>query len=104
MEVNLLIGSDYYWQLVTGEIRRGEDGPVALHTRFGWVLSSPTAAASQETSAMNLIATHTLRVDVEPDSLKKLDDCLHSFWNLESLGVSVGGRSHSGGIQQQHML
>ena len=89
MEVDLLIGSDYYWQLMTGEIRRGEDGPVALHTRFGWVLSGPTAAASQEMSAVNLITTHTLRVGGDPDSLKKLDDRLHSFWNLESLGVRV---------------
>ena len=88
MEVDLLIGSDYYWQLITGEIRRGEDGPVALNTRFGWVLSGPTAAANREMSTVNLITTHTLQVDAEPDSLKKLDDCLHSFWNLESLGVS----------------
>ena len=89
VEVDLLIGSDYYWQPITGEIRRGEDGPVALQTRFGWVLSGPMAVASQETSVVNLITTHSLRVDMEPDSLKKLDDCLHSFWNLESLGVSV---------------
>ena len=30
MEVDLLIGSDNYWQLITGEIRCGEDGPVLL--------------------------------------------------------------------------
>lgn len=76
---------------MTGEIRRGEDGPIALHTRFGWVLSGPMAAASQETSAVNLITTHTLRVNAEPDKLKKPDDRLHSFWNLESLGVSGEG-------------
>ena len=37
MEVDLLIGSDYYWWFVTGETRRGEDGPVAVRTRLGWV-------------------------------------------------------------------
>lgn len=88
MEVNLLIRSDHYWRLMTGEIRRGDNGPVTLHTRFGWVLSGPMAATSQEMSAVNLITTHTLQVDVEPNSLKKVDDHLHSFWNLESLGVS----------------
>lgn len=67
---------------MTGEIRRGKDGPAALHTRFGWVLSGPVAATSQEISAINLITTHTLRVNVEPDNPKKLDDCLHSFWSL----------------------
>ena len=27
------IGSDQYWQIVTGEVRRGESGPKILHTR-----------------------------------------------------------------------
>ena len=32
MEVNLLIGSDYYWWFATGE------GLVAIYTKLGWVL------------------------------------------------------------------
>ena len=32
MEVDLLIGSDYYWSFVTGETRRGNGGPVAVRT------------------------------------------------------------------------
>ena len=39
MEVDLLIGSDYYWSFVTGETRRGDGGPVAVRTKLGWVLS-----------------------------------------------------------------
>ena len=35
MEVDILIGSDYYWWFATGKIRRGADGPVAVHTRLG---------------------------------------------------------------------
>lgn len=38
MEVNLLVGSDYYWRLMTGDIRRGADEPVAMYSRFRWVL------------------------------------------------------------------
>ena len=37
-EVNILIGSDQYWQIVTGEVRRGESGGTALGIRLGWVL------------------------------------------------------------------
>lgn len=37
MQVDILIGSDYYWQLVTGTIRRGGGGPIAVHTKLGWV-------------------------------------------------------------------
>ena len=87
LEVDLLIGSDYYWQQLTGEIRRGEDGPIAVLTKFGWVLSGPMMTTGQEAPAVSLITTHTLRVDTEADHLKALDDCLHSFWNLELLGV-----------------
>lgn len=35
IEMDLLIGSGCYWWLVTGEIRGGEDGPVAVHTKLG---------------------------------------------------------------------
>ena len=41
-ESELLIGSDYYWAMVTGETVRGVCGsPVALQTRLGWILSGP---------------------------------------------------------------
>ena len=34
-EVDLLIGSDYYWLFLIGEMRRTGDGPVAINTKFG---------------------------------------------------------------------
>ncbi len=41
MDVDLLIGPNYYWKLTTGETCRGESGPVAIRTRLGWVFSGP---------------------------------------------------------------
>ena len=41
-QVDVLIGSDYYWELVTGSVCRSERGPTAIHTKLGWVLSGPT--------------------------------------------------------------
>ena len=46
VEVDLLIGSDYYWELATGRVSRGEDGPVAVETKLGWVLSGPALKPS----------------------------------------------------------
>ena len=37
--IDMLVGSDYYWQLVTGSTCRGASGPVTVHTKLGWVLS-----------------------------------------------------------------
>lgn len=38
---DLLIGSDYYWNFGTGETKRGEEGPIAVNSKLGWLLSGP---------------------------------------------------------------
>ncbi len=45
-DLDILIGSDCYWQLVTGHVIHGNDGPTAMHTRLGWVLSGPVKGGS----------------------------------------------------------
>jgi hypothetical protein len=85
MEVDLLIGSDFYWEFVTGETVRGGEGPVAIKTTLGWVLSGPTGAAEPEKSIVSLVNAHTLRV--EGVTNRELDETLRSFWELESLGI-----------------
>ena len=48
LEVDMLIGSDSYWSVVTGRIICGADGPVAVETRIGWVLSGPLAISGHD--------------------------------------------------------
>ena len=38
---DVLIGADHYWDIVTGDITREGDGPVAITNRLGWLLSRP---------------------------------------------------------------
>ena len=40
--IDVLIGSNFYWNIVTGDLRRGEYGPTAISSKFGWLLSEPT--------------------------------------------------------------
>ena len=88
MEVDFLIGCDYYWRFTTGERRRADDGPVALYTKFGWVLSGMLSAEEERPSAHNLITTHVLRIDARPSTQDALEEIiLQSFWKLESMGV-----------------
>ena len=89
MEVDILIGSDYYWWFATGKIRRGADGPVAVHTRLGWVLSGTLTMDEGCSTAHNFLTTHVLRIDATPSTQDPLDEVLHSFWNLESLGIAT---------------
>ncbi len=93
MQVDLLIGSDYYWELATGEVRRGIGGPIAIRTRLGWVLSGPTMSWHPSQSSLSLINTHTLRVEFLPLYPGDADSTLKSFWELESLGITETERS-----------
>ena len=42
--IDILIGCDYYFDVVNNDIVRGEgrSGPVAISSKFGWILSGPT--------------------------------------------------------------
>ena len=86
LPVDILIGSDYYWDLVTGSICRSEKGPTAIHTKLGWVLSGPTLSTSSVLCSST--TTHLLRVDDKPAESTQLAEQLRSFWELESLGIS----------------
>ena len=84
LEVDVLIGSDLYWTLATGRVLRGRSGPMAIHTKVGWVLSGPTDRR-ETTANLTLTATHALRIDTFP--VERLDDELRRFWELEALGI-----------------
>lgn len=36
--IDMLVGSNFCWKVVTGEIRQGSCGPVAIHRKLGWFL------------------------------------------------------------------
>ena len=81
MSIDVLIGSDHYWQLVTGSIRRGVEGPIAVHTKLGWVVSGPSCLAISGQCPMNLNVTHMLHAETHSVDMCSLDDQLRSFWS-----------------------
>ena len=58
----VLIGSDHYWQLVTGTVVRGSDGPVAIQTKLGWVLTGPVSV-SDGSQVLASMATFLLKTN-----------------------------------------
>ena len=47
LEVDIMVGADYYWSVVQNNIVRGEfHDPVAIRTRLGYVLSGPVNVAN----------------------------------------------------------
>ena len=87
LPIDALIGSDHYWQLVTGTVVRGESGPTAIHTQLGWVLSGPVGSISDNHTITSLPARHSLHITHSSDSSNSLDNSLKAFWELESLGI-----------------
>ena len=58
--IDVLIGSDYYWNFVTREMARGDSGPVAINSVFGWMLSgkaelTKSRGARGENTTQNLV-------------------------------------------------
>ena len=82
---DVLIGSDLYWSLLTGEMIKSSHGPVALDSQLGWILSGPIVVKEGMRPRATLV-THVLRVDAVIEN-RRLDRVLHSFWDLESLGI-----------------
>ena len=89
LQVDLLIGSDYYWDFITGTILRGSDGPVAIDTRLGWVLRGQVSCPEETCS----LVTHTLHVSSAVSELQTLSETMKSFWDLESYGLPETDRS-----------
>ena len=87
LEVHILLGADYYWNIVSNESIRGYVGePVATNSRLGWLLSGPSATGGAQHQSVNLSATHVLKIGCA--EIKPLDEQVAQFWELDSIGVS----------------
>ena len=62
LEIDILVGSDYYGTLLTGKVKRGPSGPFGVQTELGWVLSGPVKTHIQERAQTTLVM-HTLHVE-----------------------------------------
>ena len=100
LEADVLLGSDFMWRTMTGEIIQGEENePVAIGTKFGWVLSGPVENMPRTLlSNVNLTATHVLRVDHQPVLEQNKDEMLekrvNQLFDLETLGISETDSVH----------
>ena len=89
--IDILIGSDFYFEVLTGEVVRGDSGPVAVNSKFGWVASGPTLERGEksDTSMANLVIEKIGSQNPYPDNENdsELSRALRKFWDIESLGI-----------------
>ena len=77
--INLLIEEDCYWDVVDLEdhIIKG-NGPTAMGSKLGYVLSGPAGTATPRNTTANILHVAT-QLTSDPD--------LQRFWTVESLGT-----------------
>lgn len=76
--IDVLIGADIYFKLLTGHIISNKDFPCAVGTKLGWLISG--SLPSQPNTTIHSLVT-TLNNDVLSDSLVK-------FWETEETPIS----------------
>ena len=94
--IDILVGSDYYWDFVTGEALHGDSGPTAVNSIFGWMLSGNAESINDkgrkhEGTSANLIISRTEDFVTNDTKDDQLVDALRHFWETESIGIKYGG-------------
>ena len=74
LQVDVLIGADHYWDFVSKNEKRGDQGSPSRYLH--------------KTVSINLSSTHVLRVETEIETRNSdLRSEVKKFWELESLGI-----------------
>lgn len=81
-DIDLLIGSEHYWDLVTGRSKALDGKLRAVETAFGWCIQGPVGTRVREAQCMQTIA---LKVSLDDSDASNY---LERFWTLESIGVT----------------
>ena len=84
--IDVLIGSDYYWDIITGRVACGDDKLVAFSSKFGWLLSGPTKGDSgtSHSTTSNLIVQKPYDFMESQNQATELAKSLNRFWDIES--------------------
>ncbi|XP_037514045.1 uncharacterized protein LOC119390470 [Rhipicephalus sanguineus] len=84
-EISVLIGSDIYWDVATGQIARLSPKITAAETLFGWTIQRTLSNLSQgsRTRATSLF----IAVEEATESDTALDMRIANLWCIDSLGV-----------------
>ena len=88
--IDVLIGSDYYWDIITGEVARGDDKLGAVSSKFGWLVSGPKKwdSGAFHFTTSNLIVQKPYDFMESQNQATELANSLNLFWDIESAGIT----------------
>ena len=77
LNIDIFIGSDFYCKFFNGNVINADEGPVAMETCLGWVLSGRATTDYTNNSAVeNDFKITTAQIDITPDLIKDNDKAL----------------------------
>ena len=86
-EIDILIGADVYWDIVTGEVKKEESTClVAVKSIFGWILNGPVTFLDSSTS-MCTPSAHVMKIQNYETNVE-LHEAMSRFWDLDVIGIS----------------
>ncbi|KAL1484437.1 hypothetical protein MTO96_032599 [Rhipicephalus appendiculatus] len=80
--IDVLIGSDHFWDFLTGKVKKLTGALTAFETVFGWAVQGKASTACKRINCAQAIVLRTTVTDQETAPILK------AFWELESIGVS----------------
>ena len=64
LAIDILVGANFYWDIVLEGFMKGKSGPVALDTKVGYFFSGPTENSHQD-ECNSVMLTHVMKVQAE---------------------------------------
>ena len=90
--IDMLIGSDIYWDFVTGETKRSPgENLVAVNSIFGWLISGPIECSKQENDkTVTLTTTHMLKIGCyAANDERGLNENISKFWDQMQQALKI---------------
>ena len=92
-KVEVLVGLDYYFSIVSGKTLRGPPGsPIAVESLLGWMICGRSMMPSKSNEVItNLMYTEEVDVEEEVFGLKEE---LRKFWEVETINGDINDIIH----------
>ena len=89
--IDILVGADHYWDLVIGDVIHGRNGPTAVISKLGWLLSGWSKQPQSDSSTFSNLILAGERLDNSSVTSDRddLTTSLKRFWEVESIGIEA---------------
>ena len=93
--IGVLIGSDYYHDIISSETVQIQDGLYVVRSKFGWIICGRTTGNEQDSMENSMLVMTYSQSNILPDThhLIKIEDSLQvqpdisDLWKLEAIGI-----------------